>query len=735
MNNTILFIGYSLNDSTFNSIFRLIQKGFDGNARNAYFFTANEPNKAAVEYYKNKGIRVIFHGELVDEKHIGECTADFLQLLESDSKSEPETAEQLWDTISFFNQLSFVSTQDVVNYSNLISKVLLHPKDTLIWQQLDKGKFEVSENEDIKKFIDGKTWFEEFLGYKSDVENNYNQNSVLGEGYKLYENDKYKEARQKFREIANEAFIRKDYWNYLVAEFNVDHINGAFGEELPVDLPISGNNDMEKMIESLMSNGDEGTKKICTYFRDEIRSFRFIYKVIFRMTELRDKLRNERNSYKRGGFSHNSNLWEAGFEFKSLLTFIQANCITVFQYREFLSVVNLYLECLLIAHDNSNYKVDENDLFGWKTSSIIEEISLGDVKSILPYFDRKNLASLMENYQLSKIYVSQESVEFLTNLIIELSKELQSEFKNENFSDLTKCVDFLSVIHLKDSNSLVTVLGQFPIFGRNSSNLKTVLRCLVNAIDSISSLNYKEIIRIINLQIGEIVNGNLEDYSDCWRLYALIIKKINVTSEQSGLIENEFLLEKLLLINIQDDKIKEIIKYQYLLINLYKYFSSGLKTVTDSILSKYEKLTDSDINLYFIEQMALHNVNEFRTKKDSIIQMEVATISETEGQIKYSPDPRKRAISNLFTFIQNDYFTLDEVKKYLDIEKMKGVFPEVDWVLFQDYSDEMIARLVENRTFKNTREFFGKSEKEKLLIDEWLIRQVTDGKVKISDNK
>ncbi|MBZ1513180.1 SIR2 family protein, partial [Leuconostoc mesenteroides] len=47
MNHTVLFIGYSLNDSTFNSIFRLIQQGFSGNAKHA-FFLSPEPKEYAL---------------------------------------------------------------------------------------------------------------------------------------------------------------------------------------------------------------------------------------------------------------------------------------------------------------------------------------------------------------------------------------------------------------------------------------------------------------------------------------------------------------------------------------------------------------------------------------------------------------------------------------------------------------------------------------------------------------
>lgn len=45
MNHTLLFIGYSLNDSTFNSIFRIIQNFYGEDAKKSYFYDANIQSK------------------------------------------------------------------------------------------------------------------------------------------------------------------------------------------------------------------------------------------------------------------------------------------------------------------------------------------------------------------------------------------------------------------------------------------------------------------------------------------------------------------------------------------------------------------------------------------------------------------------------------------------------------------------------------------------------------------
>lgn len=66
MNHTILFVGYSLSDSTFNSIFRLIQNNFETDAKVAYFYTPKAPSTIVKDYYKKKGIFIVSNGEKED---------------------------------------------------------------------------------------------------------------------------------------------------------------------------------------------------------------------------------------------------------------------------------------------------------------------------------------------------------------------------------------------------------------------------------------------------------------------------------------------------------------------------------------------------------------------------------------------------------------------------------------------------------------------------------------------
>ncbi|MCO7176981.1 SIR2 family protein [Sporolactobacillus kofuensis] len=735
MNNTVLFVGYSLNDSTFNSIFRLIQKGFGGNARKAYFFTAEAQNAAAVEYYKNKGIRVITGEKEKSDGDIGKCTIEFLKQIDSESPSIPATSEQLWENIKFLDHLYFVENQDVAVFSNLKSKAMLFPQIEFKWREKDNDSLNIANNNDIVDFLDNKTWLNTFLDYKSDEKYQFLQNPILLEGYKLYSEHKYEEAKLKFREIANAAFVKKDYWNYLVAEFDVSHIGVHFGNDIDLPEPSTGVNDLDKVIESLISNGDEQTKHICNYFRDEIQSFRFVYKKLFKIDDLLDNLRNERNNYKNGGSSYNNNLGTAQYEFRSLLTFVEANCITVFQYKEFKSVVNRYFECLLIAFDNSNYQANEDGMFGG-TSSIIDELTLDDIQIIIPYLEKKNVPALLESYGLSKIKVTDDAVKFLFDKTSTLSSELQSIYSLDGAQQISKYIDFLSFVKIKDKdiNEIIPLLDNYPMVPNNSADIQKLLIILINGMNSILEKNYGKLVTIINQHLSKIVAGNIMDtHSSNFHLYSLLMEKVYEKHNELK-ISIEVLEEKICLIYNKPEILSDITKYRDFLINFYRYFNHELKQLVDDILAKYETLDDLEPNLYFIKGLALNEVYGFVSKKEYILNSEIAIVNadENPGMRRY-PDPKKAAISDLYSFIQQGYFKLEEVKEKLNLDSIKGVFPEVDWTLFNDYSDNTISKFLQNRSFSNARKFFGKTKEESKRFDAWLLEQALNDNIRFKD--
>ncbi|MCJ0600250.1 SIR2 family protein, partial [Enterococcus cecorum] len=105
MNSTILFIGYSLNDSTFNAIYRMISNSLASHARHSYFYTPEYQKDLLVTYYKNKGIHVISNGHIDDHSHLGENTESFLNdIINPNIPLE----EKIWNKLKHLDKLAFI---------------------------------------------------------------------------------------------------------------------------------------------------------------------------------------------------------------------------------------------------------------------------------------------------------------------------------------------------------------------------------------------------------------------------------------------------------------------------------------------------------------------------------------------------------------------------------------------------------------------------------------------------
>lgn len=227
-------------------------------------------------------------------------------------------------------------------------------------------KFLVSENNDITQFITNKTRLVKYLDFETKPQKQQSsENSVLKPAFDLYKSRKYEEAKLKFREVANLSYKRGDYWHYLVAEFNIEHIgvNIPFEQEKSLPESVMAGVSFEKVMDGLILRGSPDTRQLVQYFKDEIQSFKFIYRKLFKLDKLLDSLREERVNYKNGGTSWNSHLFEVREEMASLANFIEYNELTIYHYSEYQKVVDRYFEALLQALDSSQTVPKKDGIF------------------------------------------------------------------------------------------------------------------------------------------------------------------------------------------------------------------------------------------------------------------------------------------------------------------------------------------------------------------------------------
>lgn len=281
MNNTLLFVGYSLGDSTFNSIFRLIQNTFKLDAKFAYFYTPEAPSMIIRDYYKKQGIIIVSNERKSDDVEKQNSlflrTKDFLEELSENKSRAVTNVEDLWNQLAFLNRLSFIDSRDFSKYSAL-KKRASNWNDGYSWFGNDKSRFEVDGHEELRNMVKKKSLLNNFLDVSFEEPRDFKTNEFFIEAFELYEEKQYSLAKAKFRELANTSFRQKDYLNFLVSEFNFKHIQIINKSEKASSYaePLY-DGELSELTEQIINSviGDE--KKIIEFFRDSILNLDFLY--------------------------------------------------------------------------------------------------------------------------------------------------------------------------------------------------------------------------------------------------------------------------------------------------------------------------------------------------------------------------------------------------------------------------------------------------------------------------
>ena len=125
----------------------------------------------------------------------------------------------------------------------------------------------------------------------------------------------------------------------------------------------------------------------------------------------------------------------------------------------------------------------------------------------------------------------------------------------------------------------------------------------------------------------------------------------------------------------------------------------------------------------------LSKVYEFPKLQHKIYQHLIKIINEGhEYGIITFPDPRAQSVGDLYNLSIKGYFSEFEILKDIK-EKIRGLYPEVDWTWYGDRSDEVIRRLLEHRTPSNIKTLFSKNEEDNKLIDDYIIRTLDEEKI------
>lgn len=727
MNHIVLFVGYSLGDSTFNSIFRLIQNRFKDDAKRAFFYTTDNVSEIEQDYYRRKGINVIVgdfeeESEDKDDKNSKfNTTKKFLEnILEDDYIVD--TSEKLWQNISFLDKLSFVEAYTIEKYAKLKDKAILM-NNSLSWVKDYEG-FSIINNENIIDFIVTKTTIEKFLDFEENAPRELKRNDGLSQAFELYCQKKFSLAKAKFREIANKTFKRKDYFNFLLCEFNFLHIGEFITEKKEDYLQPAYNGEFEKIVEDLVSATSGEDKEIIIYFRDNILNFLFAYRKLEKINKYLEDIREENHLYKNNGWSANNNLFNIKQEIINFELFIENNCICISQYSIYRDIINKYFEALLICLDNDKIEVSESGLFIDNKSSTLVNLKKEDLEKVLPYIDIKRIPIILDSCSYSKISISDNAEKYIFD-------EINNQIINNNIpiyinSFLKNCIKILKYFTITRVGSVIDILGKIPI-KESFDEIRTCLIILLDNVESLKKEQISELGEIIVRHINYISSNKLELVTRNYRYYSALWNNLKIDANmiiddldlsifryESGLSEISALL---------DNNRIELLK------NFYEYLTLETREKLIKAFQFYEK-EYSDINIHAIIELMMNNVYDFPNLQNRVFEDLISKLKTPENEaLRVYPNPKSTALANLYVLKQLGYFKERRLEELDNIEKLKGIYPEIDWELFNIKNESVISRLIENRTFIMAKEQFARNEEEKNLFDDWAVKMFEKGSV------
>ncbi len=748
VNHTVLFIGYSLQDDTFNNILDHVNDLFSADAKRAYLYLPEKLSSKTIQLYEKRNIFCFTNIEQNEsDNDPGQLLTNLLKKIQIHPSFRlgdnmvPQDNKSLWENISFLNHFSFIESHFVARYAKLAPNAYLFWPDTARWVDQDSKTFEVTNLKDsygtqITDFITKKTFLNTFLDFKrpenvSDII--ANQNTELNEPFNLYLEDKFAQAKILFREIANEAYLARNYVTYLIAEFNVAHLklNDLFSSEIDLSPSISNKSLEEVLKELIQQSKSKEDQLLGIYFRDQINNFKFIFEKLFKIFTLSNKIKSEWSIIKKGGASYNSNLSMLEFEFNSFIQFIYLNKISILHYSEFQSVVNKYFETLLIAL--SSWKVSFNNQEKMSNgSSKLEKMSLVHIDHIIPYLDYENIRATMENFNLESISVEKDALKTIVDGIIDFPNVYEKK-STLNYK-LQPYINFLELTLFDNIETLFILLKRYPVLSTNAEYHGKLLNLVINNKNDINKQN----LIICKEYLVHYLNICFKN-PDIAEFHSLLVGYLIPIIERMKEIEPDFILEfdqlVLLLNRITMSSEPDWHLFHQtddFIAGLYTFLNENMQNKILDILKMYEKVDLSKLNYDLLVQFITQNIYSFSSLKPEILKYFSSVLNQDNKGMKYYPDPKRKVTGEAYSLLKSKYVSKDDLINNNCYYLMEGYYSDIDWLLFNNHEDETIYNLIKSSSFEEAKKTFAKTDEQKQLFDDWAIKQVNASKVKFS---
>lgn len=736
MNNTILFIGYSINDSTFNAIYRMISNRLASHAKHSYFYTPEYQNNLLVTYYKNKGIHVISNGNKNDNSHPRDKTILFLKNI---INPNIPLEEKIWNKIKHLDKLAFIDSALIRDsiHNNLNKPIKLIMNNQIVWSH-DDDKIELSDNGKLKELLINKTNIPYFLGNSINNSNQIIPNYTLQKGYNLYKEYKFEEALIEFNYASNQAINEEDYLTYLIAELNKNIVSQLESPFTYLENPkkyFNNTQNLNEIVNTLVQSANKDISKIATIFNTYIIDENYLYNKYYQFEHFLNKLKHEQKILKEAsGFSYNSYLDELNLILSTITNFIDSNCLCLHYFDLYKQIINIYFECMLIAYNNylilkeheKNIYHNSNSIT--QISSIIKSFNLDKIKLILFSFKYSTLKDLFQQHKITRLECDSEIVPYIINECISICRNEKDLYLH--LDRLKTLILFLTKCELKQENfeTLFNLIKNIKISDNTTMDCYIpLLRYYKKYITEFSFLLKEQLFKFIQEQIDYIVFKDIHYKQAVFTTYKQILndlKEIDTHNPCTTRVNNIY--EKLYIAEKADniDNIIETIKfYKEYIFNFYPFLDDEEKNIINHLLKKYENNKLEDLDIDFIFNAIIDNIYPFTNKKKEIINYFTIRLGEkTDSSIQIFPNPQNTVLGYLGELINCNYLSLDDVNILLT-DSLKGIHPLFDWEFFNEKSDDTVQQLLRHFTLDSVLKRFCKSNEDKQLVYNWLAKK------------
>ncbi|MBU5240132.1 SIR2 family protein [Bacillus velezensis] len=728
--NTVLFIGYSINDSNFNLIFQWVKNILRNHFQPAYLIESSKKySRMEHAYYKNRGINILYYDEIsnMPNNNIfdisnwrGNRLFDVLSYFNSfDKMTKMSDLEIIYNKISCFEKLNFIMPEQIVknlglksvgydlfgdrtltilNGENSLSRVFSNHdtyKDNWIFQKIimifKKANIQgVSREKQIIFSIDNQDNYLDNLRAKiidqdsliDPIDINSFTSLIGGEDYFLMlkqafaycECDKFYDAYKYYKTISLKAFQDKEFLIYYISEFNRKHVgkflvNGFYNVNNNIEMELK-----ELDLENIYANLPNGERKSIEFLK-ELQDFNLIYKVQNKLNKEVDTLKETKRTVENGGFSFNSSLNKNFHMISNIWLFVESNYLCINKYKEIQSLYLSFVEGIFASY--STQSNNSKSFFNKVSLNKIEKLDLYEVYIIITKLKTSDFENVLVEYNLRELKLENSAFEYIMKV---LDKVIDNILNNHNKK--TSEHYFYNLLVLTSKTNLDFEQANL-IAGK--------LLLLLNERIYLNEFKYinKFIVAVANKEIlaQSTVLDYLEKYLETYMRNSRIIEFDN-----NGLYNNltniyvdynEHPINKdiissyvILIKKSYEEKEYDILYtvFENLIVPILKAISEEYKNiiikVIESLVEKIKRneglLQFNELNFYY-----MISINDVITAdKDinkKIVEDTVVKIRNENKAVKIHPDPIERNLNILTDLYRRNKLKKEELEEFVDV--------------------------------------------------------------------